>query len=708
MRTQDAAFPPPAPTDAHLPDRGRPGRPVRGPVACHGNRPGTAPREGTQPPARNARRSRGLTSALLALAVGATTGACTAPAQTDAVPGVRGSTVRFAVAGSQVDVDTRTLRMTATADGRTVPVSGGAASHLGTPGKVRVDGSRAEWSYPATGLEVTAAVEHGRVRMTVHSAADQTLQWPVTGGNGAADQAATLQVPRGEGLSVPVADPFWNSPAAGLAGSEADLETGALTLPVWGYTAAGHSVSYLVPDSTGTSLAFASSHSRLRATARHAFSRRENTRDYTLTFAVTKASPVAPGTDYRRWLDEHGGVRTLAQKIAATPATRRLLGAEHAYLWGGALQPDAVRGLRQQGATRLWLGYDADGHPMSRAAVHEAHRDGYLVGPYDSYDNGQPADSADTPVAKWPGTIYPDFCIRTADGKLRAGFGGRGCYLSSQAFAQAEAAHHFLARHTADMTANGVDSLFLDVDAAGELFSDHSAAHPMNRRQDRANRLKRLHALAADRLVVGSESAVGWSVPDLSFTHGAQTPVTDDLWTTENDRKLWGGYWPQNAPAFFFKPVTLPRAQATAMFDPAYRVPIYQTALHDVLVSTDRWELPYNKLPDQKRDRALLSLLYDTPLNFTLSDTNLATTGKEMAALQKDFAPLHQAAATAPMTSFRQLTDDHRVQHTEFGHGTLTVTANFSTTAYHGLPGGCADARLHGEATPRRICPVHG
>ncbi|WP_280408359.1 hypothetical protein, partial [Nocardia brasiliensis] len=42
-----------------------------------------------------------------------------------------------------------------------------------------------------------------------------------------------LQLPRGEGLSLPVGDPFWNSPDAALIDRPLDL-TESLTMPFWG------------------------------------------------------------------------------------------------------------------------------------------------------------------------------------------------------------------------------------------------------------------------------------------------------------------------------------------------------------------------------------------------------------------------------------------------------------------------------------------
>ncbi|GAA1989259.1 hypothetical protein GCM10009799_13740 [Nocardiopsis rhodophaea] len=145
------------------------------------------------------------------------------------------------------------------------------------------------------------------------------------------------------------------------------------------------------------------------------------------------------------------------------------------------------------------------------------------------------------------------------------------------------------------------------------------------------------------------------------------------------------------------------------MFDPAYRVPLSQTVLHDAVISTDRWELPLYKLPHQARDRILLAMLYNTPVNLVLNDDELDSHGEQIAELQRFFHPLHEAAATEPMTGFDYLSGDNLVQRTEFGDGALTVTANFGDTAHpaSGIPGGCVEASVNG-GQPQRLCPGNG
>ncbi|GAB2533740.1 glycoside hydrolase [Nocardia heshunensis] len=615
-------------------------------------------------------------------------------------PRVNGKYVVIPVEGGSAQVDTTTLGVTANAAGTSYELTAPVGEALGTTGPVKVADATATWTYPDRGLTVSAAAEDGRLRVTVHSDRDGTLRWPITGRD---EAAAALQIPRGEGLSLPVRDPFWNGPDTGLVGESLPLTSG-LTMPFWGYRIGARGAGYIVPTDIGSSLTVSSDGGRLIASGTHDFAPSAGTGDYTVDFALTDDSPVAAAQDYRAWLIRHGQFRSLRDKIQQNPEIGKLFGAFHAYLFGDAKQPDTVRRLHELGLSKMWLGYDSGDDPMSAAAIAAAKDAGYLAGPYDSWANAQEPATADNPSSRWPGTVWPQGCVHAADGTPETGFGNRGCYLSSEALKQDPALYR---DRYAAMTANGANSYFLDVDAAGELFDDHSPAHAMTQAQDRANRLDRMRWLAEDRkTVLGSEAAGAWAAPVLAFDHGAQNPISDRLWRLQRDRQSWGAWYPETAPGVFFKPVDLPADLVTAMFDPVYRVPLYETVLHDSLINLDRWELSYYKLPQQETMRALTAVLNNTPLNFVLDGATVAQHGPEMARLQQFFAPLHERAGTLPMTEFRWLTDDHLVQHSVFGDGELTVTANFGTIDHDGLPGGCVDAQLKGDSAPRRLCPA--
>lgn len=626
---------------------------------------------------------------------------CATPAVSATGPTWKDGRVLLPVQDGTASIDPATLQVDYHRPNGTDSWSAPSPTELGKPTTPTVTKDAVTWGFDASELTVVATSEDGRLNVELTTPGDRTLSWPVS----ASDAMTSVEFPNGEGLSVPTDDPFWLSEPAGLDGSSWDF-AGGLTMPFWGATFADSGVSYIVHSDIGTSLDFRAKGDRMQAFAEHTFSQTRATGTYEISFAPTDGTPVAAGTDYRDFLTATDGIVSLEDKIAANPNTAALIGALHAYTWGDGRDAAIVDRLQDLGIDRAWLGYDADGAPMTAETVAAAQSAGYLVGPYDTWDNAQDPADADTASSIWPGDVWPNGCVMDAEGQPVTGFGGRGCYLSTAALDAAQAETGALNQRVQDFIQNGASSYFLDVDAVGQLFNDSSPLHPQTEAEDRARRLARMQALASGAfsdgtpLVLGSETVASWANPVVSYSHGSSTPITDGIWALQRDKETWGAYWPEEHPGFFFADTELQEPIATAMFDPAYRVPLYQTVLHDSVISTDRWEMGLYKFPELVRDRTLTNLLYNTPAVVALDERVLDEHGTELADLQRFFGTLQEAAGTEPMTSFERVEDG--VQQTTFGDGALTVAVNFGTTDRAGVPAGCAVATI-GE-TPSTFC----
>jgi hypothetical protein len=647
----------------------------------------------------------GAAASLIVLA-GCTSAAAPAVSTAAASPGGArwvGDSVRVDLPRGHADIDPATLAVHWTGDAGQKADWSDPAFAAAKVSRGSAAGGKAAWT--VDGYRVSARSVDGRLALSLESTADRSLEWPRT----AVDPSTkSIEFPNGSGQSVPVTDAFWASAKSGLPDSEWQL-AGDLTMPFWGTTGKGHGVDYIVPTDIDTSLGFAVEGGRIRASATHAFDAGDGTSRYEVLFAANDGGPVASALDYRDYLEKTSGITTLDEKIRQNPEAAKLVGALHAYGWGDGRSAEIVERLAKLGVDRLWLGYDADGSPMSADAVAAAKKAGYLVAPYDTWENAQDPASADTESSVWPSPLWPGGCAIGTDGEPVSGFGGRGCTLSSAALAAAEKTSGVLTDRVKAFSGNGVNSYFVDVDAVGQLVQDHSTAHPETKADDRDAREKRLAALGAGslsddkRFVVGSETAAAWANGVVDFSHGSSTALTGSLWELEREPATWGGYWPEERPAFFFKAVDLPADTAKAMFDPRYLVPLYETVLHDSVVSTDRWELSAFKFPGLTDTRILGSLLRNEPAMISLDGKVLDEHGTQIAALSAVFAKLQKAAGTKALTSFEYLTDDHLVQQTEFGRS-LTVTANFGTTASHGVKPGCLVAKPAGGA-PIDYCP---
>lgn len=375
--------------------------------------------------------------------------------------------------------------------------------------------------------------------------------------------------------------------------------------------------------------------------------------------------------------------------------------------WGGGLSLDTVSALQKAGLARAWLGVedwrDALWHPQAVAAAKAA---GYLVGAYDSYGSAHPPDLPET----WP-TAQMGVDLAAAgyvdkSGRIVTGFGGRGVYAS------AVAAEPYARRRIAAIAkAAGLDSLFLDVDATGLVFDDYVPGRETSQAQDAEARRRRLAYAASLGLVVGSEGGSALFAPQIAFAHGMTTQPFAWMVPEMKDKGspyYRGNYWPPETPSLYFDPVALKPEIARVVADPRFRLPLYEVALHDSVVTTHHWEYGSLKFLDQRETTALLQLLYAVPPLYHLSAAVLDRDLPAIAAYDRVFRPLHERVFTQPMTDFAVLSPDRLLQRSAFGDGT-TVTVNFDAKP-RALPDGTAlpaqSARIAVPGQPARSVEV--
>lgn len=344
--------------------------------------------------------------------------------------------------------------------------------------------------------------------------------------------------------------------------------------------------------------------------------------------------------------------------------------------WGGGLSLDTVEALQKAEVSRAWLGVedwrDALWHPEAVAA---AERAGYLVSAYDSYGSAHPPDLVETWPTAQMGADLAAAGYRNKDGKLETGFGGRGVYVSAVA-AEAYAKQ----RMATVVMSSDLNSLFLDVDATGLVFDDYTPGRETAQAQDADARRRRLAYAASLGLVVGSEGGSSLFAREIAFAHGMTTRPFAWMDPDIKDKtSSWyrGNYWPPEAPSLFFNPVKLKPTLARYVADPQFRLPLYQVALHDSVVTSAHWEYGSLKYADQRETTALLQLLYMVPPLYHLNAAVLDRDLPMIAAYDRVFRPLHQRLFNQAMTGFTVLSPDRLLQRTEFADGT-TLTVNFA------------------------------
>jgi len=205
------------------------------------------------------------------------------------------------------------------------------------------------------------------------------------------------------------------------------------------------------------------------------------------------------------------------------------------------------------------------------------------------------------------------------------------------------------------------------------------------------------------KLVLGSEGGVGWSAPVIAFAHGMESVSNHLLWAHMKDKKNYGGWWPTERPAIFFKPLAVSPEFKTARYDPVYRLPLYQAVFHGAVITTDRWDVPLMKIPALVETRMLLELLYNVPSMWSLDRRELRKDANELSRLYRFFSPIHRQFGRENLSDFAWLTADRKVQRTWFGND-LELTANFSDSVYQSVPPLCIEARWLKESRKEMLC----
>jgi len=586
--------------------------------------------------------------------------------------------IRLRTGHTVYTLDPATLKIDATSDGEAAVA---VMPPLHDAQRASATQTDKGWRWTDTdGHTFTLSTEGDALRLVVTAGPEAHISWnlpPATDG--------TWLIPDGEGMAYRADDPFWHNAYARehcLGG------TTALSFPAWSYLTGTRAVTYALGDGLQSDLCLRQD-GAVQARLDHDFSEGADTLD--LLFTLQAPDPLAPALFYRQLMKTRGQFTGLTDKFV--PDLPRLYGAPQAYVWGDGRDLAFLNDLKALGIGRITLSYDQDPnspdhHLVGPDYLRKAYAMGYLAGPYESFDNAQPAAAADSPSAIWSPDLYPSGCIQKADGQVMAGFANRGCELSSAAVAAHPQAISPSSRYAAHVR-DGASEVFVDVDAFGEFLHDYNPLRPMTMAEDRVNRLERLGmGIKTYHLVLGSENVTAWSSGVAHFSHGTAEAHVAPLWPIQSNHQRFGGYWPPQQPPLFFTPFTPTPVEARLLFGSADRLPLFEAVFHDSVIASDRWEVGMMKVTGVERQRFARALLYGTPTMWNLNRKELARVGPWLKAAHDDFRLAHGWKKPVALTGFAWLTPDRLVQQTRFADGRVLI-ANFGDAAWQGLGSDC-------------------
>ncbi len=352
--------------------------------------------------------------------------------------------------------------------------------------------------------------------------------------------------------------------------------------------------------------------------------------------------------------------------------------------WGDGISIKMLDVLQNAGLDRMVLCLGdlstAESKPQVAARADEL---GYLFGPYDAYHSIHPPvghpdynENNTWETAQFPSELFETGPIVKADGTKRAGFKKIGYLLSPLA-----ARPYVEQRVNNYMSRVPYTAVFVDCDAFGQYFDDYSPDHTATKQDDLNARLDRMNWLSSEHgLVVGSEGGNACAASAIHFAHGMLTPVIgwgDTDMRDKNSPYFTGAYWPPEGPGVFIKQAPLKPKYKKFFYDPRYRLPLYQAAFHDSLVTTHHWGNASLKFEDQIAAIALLEQLYNVPPLYHLNHAEWKKHREHILKHYAFFSPLHRELGLKPMTGFQWLNEGRTVQQTTFEDGTR-ILANFS------------------------------
>ncbi|MGM0213815.1 glycoside hydrolase [Enterococcus sp. AZ109] len=353
--------------------------------------------------------------------------------------------------------------------------------------------------------------------------------------------------------------------------------------------------------------------------------------------------------------------------------------------WGQSTSSEVMNDMKASGINHAWIGLaNWNQGLINPQFVQTAKKDGYLIGPYDSYQSIHETPSIDWNTAGFKNNedVYNNKTIMKPSGEYVSGFLGKGRKVN-QTLIDDEWQYRMKSTTSKEVPFN---TWFLDTDAAGEIYNDFSPEHLTSMTEDVQARLKRAAGMAEKGLVIGTETGNDYFNQGMVFAHGLETPVIawsdPDMRENKESPYYVGGYAAlgDDIPERYSKQVPIKDEYKATTIDPVYSLPLYKLVYNESVITTHHWEWDSYKIQDEVQNRRLKEYLYNVPPLVHLDAATWNERKQDLVTNGKNWETFQKAAINQEMTDFNYLTEDKLVQETNYGKD-LSVIANFSDQA---------------------------
>lgn len=378
---------------------------------------------------------------------------------------------------------------------------------------------------------------------------------------------------------------------------------------------------------------------------------------------VPNGGYVALAKAYRAHARRQGLVVPLREKARKNPNVRRLYGAVD--VWGDA-SAEFARAAKDAGVERMIL------HGRRRPEDLRVANDlGYLTSEYDNYTDILPVEPGKSPDSQHD--YLPGAAVLLADGTRM------------KAWLTYDKKTQFMKRCPALWTSRARDVItgvlkehpflgrFIDVTTAEALYECYDPNHPLDRAAKRRCGEELLRTVREMGLVVGGEHGIWWAVPYLDYIEGMMSSY-QFAWPAGHLIR------PKSKDETFSGPYGTTTWERYARFGIGheYRVPLWQLAFHDCIVSTWYWgdsnDFLMDAAPEYTVKKKLFNILYGTvPMLWADEQGSWRRNRELFLQAVQTICPVARAVAEAEMVEHRFLTPDRAVQQTRFSNGVVCI-----------------------------------
>lgn len=421
-------------------------------------------------------------------------------------------------------------------------------------------------------------------------------------------------------------------------------------------------------------------------------------------FAYTRSLRIFVGdslastvSEYRRWRDSQGLVKTLRQKAKTNPLVNKLVGSANFWIWDENFynqmyrkpeNPAApARNPRKIAEQMLALGItnvlwqNISGETADDCNFLKSR--GFLVGKYDIFRDVLPADIAHKIIPArvkmsaqrtkyWPDVVSVDengeyfkaWKVHGIDGKM----------YWQHAVCDECAVQMTREIVSADLQKVPYTARLIDVQAGTPPRECYSKTHPTTRRQS-SDAIRRqgayMHSIGQ---VLGVECGHEFYIASYDYAEGLLSPELARV--PDSGRKQTAAH----------KLSEMPPQTFALMLNPQYRIPLWDLAYHDCAVQYWYWgDTPAN-CPELIETFDCFNQLYGYPPIYSLDVSRWEQLKEKIAASYHRTQPLAKKVGFAKMIAFDYLNQEKTVQKTTFDNG-ISVIANFDKTPFT-LPDG--------------------